>query len=108
MAMSKLLERAMEEARKLPESDQDSIGAALLAEIDGGRRWEQLFAPPWAGSSRIADAALAEYGAERTLPADADMDAWDRQIERDVAEGKLDKLFEKARADHRAGKSKEL
>jgi hypothetical protein len=39
---------------------------------------------------------------------DADVDAWDRQIERDAAEGKLDKLFEKARADHRAGKSKAL
>jgi hypothetical protein len=106
--MSELLERAIEEARKLPESDQDFIGAVLLAEIGGGRRWGQLFAPSWPEPSRIADAALAEYGAERALPPDADMDAWDRQIERDAAEGKLDKIFEKARADHRAGKSKEL
>ena len=33
---------------------------------------------------------------------------WDRQIERDSAEGKLHKLFERARADHAAGKSKKL
>ena len=33
---------------------------------------------------------------------------WDRQIERDSAAGKLDRLFEKARADHAAGKSTKL
>lgn len=30
---------------------------------------------------------------------------WDRQIERDSASGKLEKLFAKARVDHAAGKS---
>jgi len=33
---------------------------------------------------------------------------WDRQIERDSAAGKLEQLFDKARADHAAGKSKKL
>jgi len=33
---------------------------------------------------------------------------WDRDIERDVNSGKLDKLFEKSLEDHRAGKSQEL
>ena len=33
---------------------------------------------------------------------------WDRQIERDAASGKLEKLFEQARADHAAGKSTKL
>lgn len=33
---------------------------------------------------------------------------WDRQIERDSANGKLDELFAKARADHAAGKSTKL
>ena len=32
-----------------------------------------------------------------------DMDAWDEQIEKDVAAGKLDVL-----ADHKAGKSREI
>ena len=33
---------------------------------------------------------------------------WDRQIERDSAAGKLEKLFAEARADHAAGKSTKL
>ncbi len=33
---------------------------------------------------------------------------WDREIERDAASGKLDKLFEKSVEDHRAGKSREI
>ncbi len=37
-----------------------------------------------------------------------DADAWDRQIERDIAAAKLDKLAEEARTDHAAGKSKFL
>jgi len=35
-------------------------------------------------------------------------EAWDREIERDAASGKLDKLFEKSMADHLAGKSREI
>ena len=34
-------------------------------------------------------------------------EAWDREIEHDAASGKLDKLFEKSMADHRAGESRE-
>lgn len=33
---------------------------------------------------------------------------WDEQIERDIKAGKLDKLAEKWRADHAAGKTHEL
>jgi hypothetical protein len=35
-----------------------------------------------------------------------DAQAWDRQIEEDVREGRLDKLADEALAAHRAGKSK--
>ncbi|HVS31906.1 MAG TPA: hypothetical protein VMS98_10650 [Thermoanaerobaculia bacterium] len=37
-----------------------------------------------------------------------DAEEWDREIERDAASGKLDKLFEKSVADHRAGKSRKI
>jgi hypothetical protein len=37
-----------------------------------------------------------------------DADAWDREIERDAASDKLDRLFEGSAADHRAGKSREI
>lgn len=33
---------------------------------------------------------------------------WDRQIEQDVANGRLDALAEQALSDHRDGKSKKL
>ena len=33
---------------------------------------------------------------------------WDRQIERDSASGKLEKLFAKAKVDHAAGKNTKL
>jgi hypothetical protein len=37
-----------------------------------------------------------------------DTDEWDRRIEADALAGRLDALAEKALADHRAGKSREL
>jgi hypothetical protein len=37
-----------------------------------------------------------------------DAQVWDRQIEEDAREGRLDKLADEALALHRAGKSKEL
>ena len=37
-----------------------------------------------------------------------DSDAWDEQIEKDAAAGKLDTLADVAIADHKAGDSKEL
>ena len=33
---------------------------------------------------------------------------WDKQIEEDAAAGKLDKLAEKALADHKAGRTREI
>ncbi|MEW6686301.1 MAG: hypothetical protein AB1393_08865 [Candidatus Edwardsbacteria bacterium] len=33
---------------------------------------------------------------------------WDRQIEKDIETGKLDKIAEKSITDHRSGRSKEL
>ncbi|HEX7192070.1 MAG TPA: hypothetical protein VF381_10930 [Thermoanaerobaculia bacterium] len=47
-------------------------------------------------------AKLREWLLER------EAEEWDQQIERDAASGKLDQLFEKSVADHRAGKSREI
>ncbi|HXH90224.1 MAG TPA: hypothetical protein VNN25_01490 [Thermoanaerobaculia bacterium] len=47
-------------------------------------------------------AELREWILER------EAEVWDREIERDAASGKLDKLFEKSVADHLAGKSREI
>ena len=37
-----------------------------------------------------------------------DSEAWDRQIEKDIHAGKLDKFSKRAVAAHKAGKTKEL
>jgi len=37
-----------------------------------------------------------------------DSQQWDRQIEKDIRSGRLDKLAEKSIAAHRAGRSKKL
>ena len=70
--MSKLLERAIEEAHKLPERDQEAIGALLLAEIESERKWDELFARPSAAIERMAEEALEEHRSGKTTPLDPD------------------------------------
>lgn len=50
----------------------------------------------------------AELAAFRAWFAEYDADAWDRQIEADVAAGRLDALAEETRADLRAGRCTDL
>jgi hypothetical protein len=54
---------------------------------------------------KLAPVEVAEL---RDWLLEQDAEEWDRQIERDAASGKLDKLFEQSLADHRGGKSREL
>ncbi|MFO0849986.1 MAG: hypothetical protein U0871_15750 [Gemmataceae bacterium] len=42
--MSQLLDRAVAEARKLPDAEQDAIAALILEEIEDDHRWEEAFA----------------------------------------------------------------
>jgi hypothetical protein len=71
--MGRLLERAIEEAHKLPESEQEAVGAWLLAEIESERRWDELFArPPGEALKRMADEALEEHRRGLTTPLDPD------------------------------------
>ncbi len=42
--MSQLFDRAVKEVRKLPEAEQEAIGALMLAEIDDERQWDESFA----------------------------------------------------------------
>jgi len=68
--MGKLLEKAIAEASKLPEDEQEAIGAWLLAEIDSERRWDELFARPSDILERMADEALREHEAGLSQPLD--------------------------------------
>jgi len=72
-AMGKLLERAIKEAHKLPESEQEAVGAWLLAEIESERRWDELFSrPPSEALKRMAEEALEEHRHGLTTPLDPD------------------------------------
>jgi hypothetical protein len=42
--MSQLLDQAVAEARKLPDTEQDAIAALILQEIEDDRRWEEALA----------------------------------------------------------------
>ena len=70
--MASLLEKAISEASKLPESEQEAIGAWLLAEMESERRWGDLFAKPSSGLEQMADQALQEHERGLTTPLDPD------------------------------------
>lgn len=71
--MGRLLEKAILEASKLPESEQEAIGAWLLEEMEVERRWDQLLGrPPGSALERMADLALEEHDQGQTTPLDPD------------------------------------
>jgi TRAP-type C4-dicarboxylate transport system substrate-binding protein len=70
--MTKLLEKAFEEAAKLSDDDQDALAQAVFAELASERRWDQLFAASTDVLSELAEEALAEHRAGRTKPLDPD------------------------------------
>ena len=68
--MTKLLQRAFDEASKLPEGEQDALGRILLEELASERRWEELFAGSEDLLAELADQALVEHRARRTQKLD--------------------------------------
>ena len=66
--MGRLLEEAISEASKLPEDDQEAIGAWLLAEMESERRWGELFGKPGSALERMADDAVEEHERGLTTP----------------------------------------
>jgi len=59
--MTKLLERAFDEAAKLSEKEQDALARVLLDELASERRWEELFSASHDLLGQLADEALAEH-----------------------------------------------
>jgi len=64
--MTKLLEKAFEEAARLPAGDQDSLAAWLLAEIESEERWSRQFTDSADQLAELARRALAEHEAGET------------------------------------------
>ncbi len=66
--MTNLLEKAISEAAKLPEQEQDALAAILLEEIASEQRWSKAFATSQDTLAKLAEDALAEHAAGRTRP----------------------------------------
>ncbi len=66
--MTELLKKAFEAASKLPPETQDAIAARILMELEDERRWDEAFARSQDKLAQMADEAVAESEAKKTLP----------------------------------------
>ena len=70
--MSELLERAFEEASKLPDNGQDAFAKWIIAELAAERGWRARFASSPNALSSLASEALAERESGGTESLDPD------------------------------------
>ena len=75
--MTQLPERAVNEAARLPDPEQDALASLLLEEIASETRWNAAFANSQPQLAKLAADALAEFHASRTLPLDPERDLAD-------------------------------
>ena len=70
--MTKLLEEALAEVRKLGEPEQDAIAALILEELADERRWDEAFARSQEPLARLAAKAREDIaaGRVRSVPMD--------------------------------------
>ncbi len=66
--MTKLLEKAFEEASRLPELEQNALARWLIDEIIAEKKWEKAFAESEDVLEKLADEALAEHVESKTKP----------------------------------------
>ena len=67
-----MLDKAIEEARKLPPEQQDALGARILDELTDEAKWTKAFAETQYQLDRLADEVLKEIEAGKTQPLDFD------------------------------------
>jgi len=68
--MTKLLEKAFEEASKLSELEQNTLARWLIDEIIAEKKWEKAFAESEDLLEKLANEALAEHAEGKTKPLD--------------------------------------
>jgi hypothetical protein len=66
--MTQLLQRAIEEAQKLPGPAQDSIAALILEQIAADRAWDESFARSPDQLARLAQKAREDVAAGCVRP----------------------------------------
>ena len=64
--MTRLLEKAFEQAAQLPDELQDDFAAFVLEELGSERRWNQALEQSQEELGRLADEALDEHQAGST------------------------------------------
>ena len=72
--MTRLLEKAFEEASKLPEEDQDALAEMLLNDLASEQRWTDAFAKSQDKLSLLAKEALIEFKQGKTKLIEEDSD----------------------------------
>ncbi len=70
--MTKLLEKAFQEAAKLSEIEQNVLAQWVLEELESERKWEKSFAGSEDVLGKLADEALVEHEEGKTRPIDVD------------------------------------
>ena len=70
--MTKLLEKAFEEASKLPEIEQNSLAKWVLEELEASKKWDKAFAESEDVLNQLANEALEEHKQGKTKPLDID------------------------------------
>jgi len=68
--MTRMLERAFEEASRLPPGDQDALAQWLLEELKSERRWADLLNGSGGFLEHLADEAIREHRNGRSKPLD--------------------------------------
>ena len=70
--MTQLLEKAYARITQLPDTDQDTIATLILEELDSEEQWDKQFSASADVLSRLAQRALSEHRAGKTLLLDPD------------------------------------
>ncbi len=66
--MTELLQKAVAAVETLPATDLDRYAAVLLAELEAEAAWTDVLARNPEKTQRLAEEAIAEIAAGRTLP----------------------------------------
>jgi hypothetical protein len=66
--MTRLLDQALAEVRKLPETEQNAIATLILEELADERRWDEAFAGSQESLARLAQKVREDIRAGRISP----------------------------------------
>ena len=70
--MTKLLKQAFDEASKLDSAQQDVVAKWLMEELASEARWDEVLHGSGPVLTKLAEEALREHKAGRSLPLDTD------------------------------------